>query len=90
MQRRNPERRAQQEMRRIAQAETGGRYSRGPGAGFGGVVGAVVGGEWTSFGRVGITTLDAPFYVAPPSSGAAADPPGRVGLTTLGEPFRVA
>lgn len=89
MQRRNPERRAQQEMRRIAQAEgAGGRYASGPGAGFGGAVGAIVGGEWTSFGRVGITTLDAPFYVAGGGTGSE-DAPGRAGITTLGEPFRV-
>lgn len=89
MQRRNPERRAQQEMRRIAQAEGGGgRYASGPGAGFGGAVGAVVAGVWTNFGRVGITTLDAPFYVAASGTGSE-DPPGRVGLTTLDAPFRV-
>jgi hypothetical protein len=90
MQRRNPERRAQQEMRRIAATEgAGGRYASGPGAGFGGVVGFIDGsGNWKNFGRVGITTLDAPFYVADGGTGSE-DPPGRVGITTLGEPFRV-
>jgi hypothetical protein len=86
MQRRNPERRAQQEMRRIAQAEgAGGRYASGPGAGFGGVVGAIVAGEWTSFGRVGITPLSA-FYIAPGTS--SAEPPGRIGFTPLSA-FRI-
>lgn len=88
MQRRNPERRAQQEMRRIAQTEgagNGGRYGRGPAAGMGGAVGFVSSGEWKSFGRIGITPLSA-FYIAPGTSNA--EPPGRIGITPLGE-FRI-
>jgi hypothetical protein len=90
MQRRNPERRAQQEMRRIAQAEgADGRYASGPGAGFGGAVGVMDGDTWKPWGRVNITAVDAPFYVAV-GTGDPGWAPGRVNITPVKDgPFYV-